>query len=283
VAVWRNNGDGTFAERVEFAAGSIPLGMVLADFDNDGFVDVVTANKGNNTASLLRHNGQTGAAAALLPPVHSNAVANTSRVAAADVNGDGRIDLAVGGFDNLPPPGGGLTYPTGINGILINNGNGTFTKTAEYLPTPPPNRAGSPLVAFADLDNDGDFDLIGAGAPESTGSIDYGVIAVRRNNAQGIFGPVEHHRFQNFVWIPQNLVITDLNADGWRDIVASTPSGRANDGFAVLMNNAAGSFHLPADFYHASQQTYGVVAADADNDGDRDVITVAIFCRHHRA
>jgi hypothetical protein len=65
LALWRNQGDGTLAPRVEFVAGPGPVGLVVADFTGDGFPDVVTADYGyiagdNNTISRC---GTTGSRA----------------------------------------------------------------------------------------------------------------------------------------------------------------------------------------------------------------------------
>jgi hypothetical protein len=99
-------------------------------------------------------------------------------------------------------------------------------------------------------------------------------VAVRRNNGSGTFGAAEYYRFQSYVWVPSHLTFADLNGDGFRDIIATTPSGRANDGYNVLLSNGIGGFH-PAVFHHASQQTFGSVAVDVDLDGDLDVVTAA--------
>ena len=68
ISVWRNNGDGTFAARRVFGTQADgPVGLAIADYTGDGFLDVVTANRGyaydGTKISLLRHNGQTGAGA----------------------------------------------------------------------------------------------------------------------------------------------------------------------------------------------------------------------------
>jgi hypothetical protein len=263
VAIWRNTGNGSFAAPQEFGTEARPSGLIVADFTGDQFPDVITANFESNSISVLRHNGLAGPFASFLPAVHFPATREAERLAAADLNGDGALDLVVGGM---------ITFGTGVQKVLMNNGTGSFTAAAEYLPTPG-NRAGSPTTALVDLDNDGDADLIGAGVL-TEGSSDYSTLVIRRNNGSGTFGAAEYYRFPNYVWLPSHFTVADLNGDGFRDIIATTPSGRALDGYNVLLSNGSGGFH-PFVFYHASQQTYGSVAVDVDHDGDFDVVAVA--------
>ena len=96
IMVWRNNGDGTFAAPIEFPTGQGPAGIVIADFTGDGKPDVITANYGGSSISLLRHNGLNGQQAGFLPPVNFNAINHAEKIAAGDVNGDGILDVVVG-------------------------------------------------------------------------------------------------------------------------------------------------------------------------------------------
>ena len=277
LALWRNNGDGTFASHVEFATGPGPKGLALADFNGDGFADVATANHGyisraNNTVSVLLHNGLTGAAAGFLAPTDfAVSGMEVERVAAADVNGDGRPDLALGG-ENLVAEPGNYSVSGGRLAVLFNDGAGGFNLSATYI-SYPDSRLPSAAVALADLDKDGDADLIGGGMV-SSGSTDKGLISVRRNSGNGTFGDAEAHLFASSVNVPSSFALGDLNRDGFTDIVATTPSGRTMDGWVILLSNGTGGF-LPTARYEASQQTVDVALADANNDSFIDVLTVA--------
>ena len=96
IKVWRNNGDGTFAAPIEFTTGQGPAGIVIADFTGDSKPDVITANYGGSSISILRHNGLTGNSAGFLPPVTFSTGNHAEKIAAADVNGDGILDVVVG-------------------------------------------------------------------------------------------------------------------------------------------------------------------------------------------
>jgi FG-GAP-like repeat len=48
-------GNGTFQAKQSFGTGSRPYGVAVADVNGDGLKDVVTADCGNDTASVLRH------------------------------------------------------------------------------------------------------------------------------------------------------------------------------------------------------------------------------------
>ncbi len=269
VNVWRNNGDGSLAAHVEFQTGTGPFGIVIADFTGDGHADIVTANSNINAknVSLLRHNGLTGANAGFLAPVNFDVGLNVKYVASADLNGDAKPDLAVGSFQTQ------ISFLS----ILLNNGSGGFgaPTTYEAAPGALPNQT-SLAVELKDLDNDGDADLIGGAMYNTGGSVDRGAITIRRNNGSGTFGNHETYMYANYASEPTEFAIDDINADGFADIVAVTPSGRSIEGFVALTSNGAGGFNAPV-YYEASQWTYAAAIFDADGDGDKDVTTVAQF------
>ena len=57
VSVLRNNGDGTYAAKVDYGVGSEPNDISLGDIDSDGDLDIAVTNYYSNTVSVLRNNG----------------------------------------------------------------------------------------------------------------------------------------------------------------------------------------------------------------------------------
>lgn len=257
--IWRNNGDGTLANSIIFLTGRGPTGIAVADFTGDGKPDIATSNY-SNSFSLLRHNGQTGAAAGYLAPVNFTTPAQEpDRVVAVDVNGDGILDLAVGGYHSATNDH--------LISIFINGGTGNFSAPVNYQPAPGGFFSNYGL-AFNDLDNDGDADLISGGRYD-VGSSSFGAITIRRNNGSGAFGNVEIYQFPgNSVPSPKEITTGDLNGDGFADIIAALPSGRTSEGYGVLLSNGAGGFQTPKN-YEASQQPYDVAVFDNEKRSDK--------------
>ena len=145
LTVLTNNGHGGFAIAASPNTGNEPLSAVAVDINGDGKVDLISADYGGgsgggNTLTVLTNagNGNFGLYATL------SVGSQPFTVAAADVNGDGRPDLISANNSS-----GNVT-------VLLNNGDGTFTRT-DY-----PTVAGCIFVATTDLNGDGKPDLVTA-------------------------------------------------------------------------------------------------------------------------
>ncbi len=259
VATLLSNGDGTFSAPVVSATGAAnstsafnsggpePGAMVLGHFfGNATEVDLAVANEGTGTVSLLPGNGFGGFAPGLTLQVGGV----PDSLAAADVDGNGFDDLAVGtrfgGASLFMNPGHTLaTVPTG--------GLPGFSGTT---------------VAAGDFNGDGvpDFAVKAAGLliPEvffgSRGGV---VIEPSSPNATVTPSGLEG----------RTLVVGDFNGDGILDLVGSGAPGGPATGLAVTkvwLGRGDGSFDPPLGYF-AGNGSRAAAAADFNQDGLADV------------
>ncbi|HZW08257.1 MAG TPA: DVUA0089 family protein, partial [Phycisphaerales bacterium] len=145
VIVMRGNGDGTFTAGVAYPAGFSPSRVAAADFNADGRTDLAVTGESGGSVRVLLGNGDGSFQAPLSFAISAGPDALAVGVAAGDVNGDGRADLAVA--DSV----------SNTVSVLLGLGNGTFAPPALYTV------AASPLgVAVGDLNGDGRADLVTA-------------------------------------------------------------------------------------------------------------------------
>jgi len=140
VTILLGNGDGTFslAQNSTFATGSNPWAIVAADFNGDGKLDLVIANEGGSTLTILLGNGDGTFTPATGSPVPVGS--GPYALAAADLNSDGKLDLVVANQNDST-----LT-------ILLGNGDGTFTPASG---SPIALGAGPDSVAVGDFNGSG--------------------------------------------------------------------------------------------------------------------------------
>ena len=177
-ALYRNRGDGTFADVTDRAGvGDIGWGMgvAVADYDNDGFDDIYVTCVGPN--HLLKNNGD-----GTFKDVTQRAGVSDPRWSAGasfvDYDNDGHLDLFVANyvsfdFNNLPEFGRDKTCqfkglavqcgPRGLPGdgdsLYHNNGDGTFTDVTKKAGVTDSNGYYGMGVIASDFDEDGLTDI----------------------------------------------------------------------------------------------------------------------------
>jgi hypothetical protein len=147
-----------------------------------------------------------------------------SSIAVADVNGDGKLDLAT------------MDGESGNVSVLLGNGDGTFQPGVVYGGA---TGLGTPSVALADVNGDGKLDLVAVTFQiDSKGD---GGIGVFLGNGDGTFQPeVVFGSGGYYAW---SLAVADVNGDGKPDLVAANLQlsvGKPLKGFVgLLLNNTS--------------------------------------------
>ncbi len=140
LSIFFNDGSGTFTLDSVLGLDSYPYNSTTGDFDNDGDLDIIIANKISDSISILRNDG-TGNFIVTTAP----GMGQPEKILAGDYDGDGYLDLAVTDTDS--------DYIR----FLYNDGSGNFDNVYNREICCNPNS-----IATADFDFDGDLDFAAA-------------------------------------------------------------------------------------------------------------------------
>ncbi|MFY0598926.1 MAG: VCBS repeat-containing protein [Cyclobacteriaceae bacterium] len=158
--VYENQGDGTFLDvtsdlGLSSIANIYTMGVVCADYNNDGFIDVfVTTASGDKSFLLKNVLGQSFSQRSL----PTDDAPWSMSAAFGDYNLDGNSDLFVGNYVDRDPYSLHQDIPVPqSNSMLQGNGEGSFDPVVEWTSE---EKSGCTLVScFSDFDFDGDPDL----------------------------------------------------------------------------------------------------------------------------
>jgi hypothetical protein len=174
-------------------------------------------------------------------------------VAIADLNADGRPDLAVANSGSDP-------FAPGTVSVLLGNADGTLGAKTDFGAGITPY-----ALAIADLDADGRADLAVANFGSST-------VSVLLGNGDGTFGTKTDFATGP---APRSVAIADLNADGWPDLAVTY--GASPVALSVLLGNGDGTFADTTDFGNGGGPR-SVATADLNADGRPDLaVTNGLF------
>lgn len=279
VSIFWGAGDGGFvAAPTAFAVGTAgteaPVAIAIADITGDGRPDIITANEGGNSISVLPNLGQQKFGVALESPTGSLPEA----VVVGDFNGDKIPDVAT---PNLWD---------GTVTVLLGKGDGSFASLSVCsnqptvacggtsdcsgggVCTPHPIPVGtSPAgLTAVDLNKDGKIDLVVANS-EGNG---VGSLMVLQGIGNGVFVAQPEITSTSFDH-PVAIAAADLNNDGHPDVVVVNEQG---DSLSVLFGKGDLTFQNAVELdLSAGSVPEGVVIADFNGDSVPDIAASASF------
>jgi hypothetical protein len=237
--ILRQTSPGQFAPQM-VTHGGMGSAIGTADLDGDGIADLLIGNSLEHRIAIFR-----GTPSGFLPPSFVALPNQVRAFAVANLDGDAFVDVAVATSAGLGSQAGALV-------LLFGDGAGGFASTTVL------NGAREQVVA-ADIDLDGDVDLVTGNDPE-----------ILHNDGAGGFASSAYSALSKLSLIG----VADVEHDGDLDVIAlGGPAG--TQALAVHRNDGSGS--LGPEYYGAPNLQGGVSRlVDLDGTGVLDVVTPVV-------
>ncbi|MEJ1240625.1 FG-GAP-like repeat-containing protein [Chryseolinea sp. T2] len=251
---------------LKLEVGNMAGGSITDDFDNDGYVDVITSGWGTSDAMHYFHNSGDGKFEDWSQKMQLKGITGGLNLLQTDYNNDGYKDIFVlrgawrGAFGHDP------------NSLLRNNGDGTFTDvtTASGLLSFHPTQT----ATWNDFNNDGWLDVY-IGNESVVGNFsEMHPNELYINNQDGTFREVAHKALCDLLGFVKGVTSGDYDNDGWQDIFISTMDG----GRRLFRNKGVKDGEISftdatviAGLSNEKNRTFPTWFWDYDNDGWLDI------------
>lgn len=223
-----------------YPVGKNPTTVTTADFNSDGFTDIVTTNISSNTLSLLFGNGD----GTFREQVQLRVCQEPRALVTNDFNLDGHPDMALAcsGSDQVS--------------ILLGHGNSRFEEGSQY-----PVHRTPVAIATDDVNGDQKPDLVVALRNDK--------LKVFLGTGTGEFRPGFQYEYGD---TPTSLALQDLNKDGIPELIV-TNGGPMSSAVSIWAGIGDGTFRQPTD-YKTGKRPLGVSFGDFNNDRILDLLVI---------
>jgi hypothetical protein len=254
----------TFADFTNFPTGKTPVHLTSADLDSDGKTDLIVANKGSNTISILRNISSNGEIK-FAPKMDVVVAPGPYLVGAADIDGDAKPEI-------LTFTDAGGRYMAQILPNTTNNGVISFADPVEWDAGWHPKD-----LAIADVDNDGKPDIAVINTNSKFAYNIYVTLFTNGSSPGNIIkksSPWEINLTQPYTHVDDRLLnsiaVADLNEDGRVDIAVGYTEEYYKNHFTIYSKGQR------SDLIDVEGTTYAykrnVHMGDFDVDGKVDII-----------
>ena len=233
---------GTFSAATNLIPAGQSFSATVGDVNNNGNLDLITANYDTSNVSVFKGNGDGTFQAA----VNFTTAAFPYGAAVGDVNNDGNLDILTANI-----------FSSNAS-VLLGNGDGTFQTATNYVTSPGPH-----MVVVGDVNSDGKLDLM-------TSNYTSNNVSVLLGNGNGTFQTASSYATGT---LPYSLAVGDVNNDGKLDLLTSNYT---TNNASVLLNNGNGTFATAVN-YSTDFTPYSVTVGDVNNDGNLDLLTANYF------